>query len=62
VKGQSEEPVSEPDGKLGPVEKEARTCPVCGTKFFATLASALRSEARHPNTLLEKPRTTLISC
>jgi hypothetical protein len=36
VKGQSGEPVSEPDGQLGSVEQEARTCPVCGTKFFAT--------------------------
>jgi serine/threonine protein kinase/tetratricopeptide (TPR) repeat protein len=36
VKGESEKPVSEPDGQLGSVEQEARTCPVCGTKFFAT--------------------------
>jgi len=36
VKGESGEPVSEPDGQLGSVEQEARTCPVCGTKFFAT--------------------------
>jgi serine/threonine protein kinase len=36
VKGKSDEPVSEPNGQLGPVEQEARTCPVCGTKFFAT--------------------------
>ena len=28
--------MSEPDGQLGSVEQEARTCPVCGTKFFAT--------------------------
>jgi serine/threonine protein kinase len=36
VKGESGEPVSEPDGRLGSVEQEARICPVCGTKFFDT--------------------------
>jgi tetratricopeptide (TPR) repeat protein len=36
VKGESEKPVSAPDGQLGSVEQEARTCPVCGTKFFGT--------------------------
>ena len=28
--------MSEPDTRLESVEQEARTCPVCGTKFFAT--------------------------
>ena len=28
--------MDEPDIELEPVRREARTCPVCGTKFFAT--------------------------
>jgi hypothetical protein len=31
--------VEEPDKDLGSVQQAARTCPVCGTKFFATAAS-----------------------
>ena len=36
MKAPNEEPVSKPDAQLGPVEQEARTCPVCGPKFLAT--------------------------
>ena len=32
-------PTPEPDEELGSVQQEARTCPVCGTKFFATADS-----------------------
>jgi hypothetical protein len=28
--------VEEPGKEAGSVQQEARTCPVCGTKFFAT--------------------------
>src|SRR5215471_18021420 len=36
VKAESEGSVEEPGRELGSVQQEARTCPVCGTKFFAT--------------------------
>jgi serine/threonine protein kinase len=36
VKTESEGSVEEPGKELGSVQPEARTCPVCGTKFFAT--------------------------
>jgi hypothetical protein len=36
VKADSEKPAEEPGTEPGSVEQEARTCPVCGTKFFAT--------------------------
>ena len=28
--------MEDPSSKLGSLPREARTCPVCGTKFFAT--------------------------
>ena len=30
------EPVEQPGPGLGSVQQEVRTCPVCGTKFYAT--------------------------
>jgi len=36
VKRQSGKPAREPDTQRESVLREARTCPVCGTKFFAT--------------------------
>ena len=30
------EPTEQPGPEPGSVQQEARTCPVCGTKFFAT--------------------------
>jgi hypothetical protein len=36
VKAESEGSVEEPGKDLGSVQQEAGTCPVCGTKFFAT--------------------------
>jgi len=36
VKPESEGSVEEPGKEAGSVQQEARTCPVCGTKFFAT--------------------------
>src|SRR5262249_55571677 len=35
VKAESGGPVEEPGKELGSVQQEARTCPVCGTKFSA---------------------------
>jgi len=39
VKAESGGSVEEPGKEVGSVQKEARTCPVCGTKFFATADS-----------------------
>ncbi len=39
MKPDSGEPVEEPGKEVGSGEQEARTCPVCGTKFFATADS-----------------------
>jgi hypothetical protein len=39
VKGESGGSVEEPGKEPGSVQQEARTCPVCGTKFFATADS-----------------------
>jgi len=36
VKPDPGEPGEQPSSELGSVQQEARTCPVCGTKFFAT--------------------------
>ena len=36
MKAESEGSVEEPGKELGSAQQEARTCPVCGTKFFAT--------------------------
>ena len=36
MKADSGKPAEEPGTKPGSVEQEAHTCPVCGTKFFAT--------------------------
>jgi hypothetical protein len=36
VKPESEGPVEEPGKEEGSAHREPRTCPVCGTKFFAT--------------------------
>ena len=36
VKRQSRKPVSKRGTQRGAVNQEPRTCPVCGTKFFAT--------------------------
>jgi hypothetical protein len=36
VKADSRKPAEEPSTEPGSVEQEAHTCPVCGTKFFAT--------------------------
>jgi hypothetical protein len=35
VKAESEGSADEPGKELGSVQQEPRTCPVCGTKFFA---------------------------
>ena len=39
LKAESEGSVEEPGNELGSVQREPRTCPVCGTKFFATAES-----------------------
>ena len=39
MKAESEGSVEEPGKELGSVRREPRTCPVCGTKFFATADS-----------------------
>jgi rubrerythrin len=39
VKAESEGSAGEPGKELGSVQQEARTCPVCGTKFVATANS-----------------------
>ena len=39
MKAESEGSAQEPGKELGSVRREARTCPVCGTKFFATANS-----------------------
>ena len=39
MKAESGGPVEEPGKELGSVPQEARACPVCGTKFFATAES-----------------------
>jgi len=39
VKAESGRSVEEPGKELGLAQPEARTCPVCGTKFFATADS-----------------------
>ena len=39
MKAESEGSVEEPGRELGSVQQEARTCLVCGTKFFATADS-----------------------
>jgi hypothetical protein len=36
VKPDPGEPIQQPGLELGSARQEARTCPVCGTKFFAT--------------------------
>jgi len=36
VKPESGGSVEEPGKEAGSVQREARTCPICGTKFFAT--------------------------
>ena len=36
MKAESEGSVEEPGKETGSAQQEARTCPVCGTKFFAT--------------------------
>ena len=36
MKADSRKPAEEPSTEPGSVEQEAQTCPVCGTKFFAT--------------------------
>jgi len=36
LKAESEGSVEGPGQELGSMHQEARTCPVCGTKFFAT--------------------------
>ena len=36
MKPESEGSVEEPGKELGLVQRESRTCPVCGTKFFTT--------------------------
>jgi hypothetical protein len=36
MKPDPREPMEQPGPELGSVQQEARTCPVCGTKFFAT--------------------------
>ena len=39
MKAESGGPVEEPGEQLGSVQQEPRTCPICGTKFFATAGS-----------------------
>ena len=39
MKAESEGSVEEPGKEAGSVQREARTCPICGTKFFATADS-----------------------
>src|SRR6516225_11458485 len=39
MKAESEGSVEEPGKEPGSVQQEARTCPVCGTKFFAAAES-----------------------
>ena len=39
MKAESGGSAEEPGKELGPAQQEARTCPVCGTKFFATADS-----------------------
>jgi hypothetical protein len=39
VKADSRKPADEPGKELASVQREAHTCPVCGTKFFATADS-----------------------
>jgi serine/threonine protein kinase len=39
VKAESEGSVKQPGQEAGSVQQEARTCPVCGTKFYATAES-----------------------
>jgi hypothetical protein len=39
VKPESEGSVEEPGKEAGSVQQEPRTCPICGTKFFATADS-----------------------
>jgi hypothetical protein len=39
VKTESGAPTPEPGKGLGSTQQEARTCPVCGTKFFAAADS-----------------------
>jgi len=41
VKAESEGSVQGPGKEPGSVQQDARTCPVCGTKFFATADSGL---------------------
>ena len=36
MRADSRKPAEEPSTEPGSVEQEAHTCPVCGTKFFAT--------------------------
>ena len=40
MKAESGGSVEEPGKELGSVQQESRTCPVCGTKFFATADKA----------------------
>ena len=39
MKADSGKPAEEPGTKPGSVQQEERTCPVCGTKFYATAES-----------------------
>jgi len=39
VKADSGKPAEEPGTKPGSVQQEERSCPVCGTKFYATAES-----------------------
>jgi hypothetical protein len=39
VKAESEGSVKDPGKEVGSEQQKARTCPVCGTKFFATAES-----------------------
>ena len=39
MKADSGKPAEEPGAKPGSVQQEERTCPVCGTKFYATAES-----------------------
>jgi hypothetical protein len=46
VKAESGGSVEEPGKEPESVQQTARTCPVCGTKFFATGSSGRRKGAR----------------
>jgi len=46
VKPGPEEPAEEPVKELGLGQQEARTCPVCDTKFYATAGRVLLAELK----------------